>query len=202
MKRLLKIFRKEKRIPPLNRQEICVSGSGGQGIILAGIVLARAAVIDGKNAVQTQSYGPESRGGACWSEVIISEEEIDYPKTLSLDVLLAMQQEALERHIAKLKKEGILLIDSLLVKTVPSGKDDKNIFALPFTTIANNSLGNILVANMVALGGLVEITHLVSLESLKQSVVENVKEKFVDLNTKALLLGSQEANKLLETKKR
>ena len=201
MKKLLKIFRKAKAAPSISRREVCICGSGGQGIILAGIVFAQAAAIyEGKQVVQTQSYGPEARGGACRSEVIISEQEIDYPKTSSLDALLAMQQEALDKHISKLKKEGVLIMDSLLVKTIPPPKENKNIFSLPFTTMAKNQLGNIVAANMIALGAMAEIAPLAGLDALNQALAAIVKKEFIDLNRKALLLGYQEAKKLREIK--
>ena len=100
----------EKRI------EIRLSGSGGQGLILAGIILAEAAIIDGKNAVQTQSYGPEARGGASRSEVIISNGSIDYPKVSKSDILLALTEEAVIKYKGSLKEDGLLILDSSIEK--------------------------------------------------------------------------------------
>src|SRR4030042_17730 len=95
------------------RFEVRLSGEGGQGMILAGVILAEAAAIyDDKNAIQTQSYGPEARGGACKSEVIISDEEIDYPKATHIDLLLALTQESCDKYIRELKQGGLLVVDS------------------------------------------------------------------------------------------
>src|SRR5512134_3608635 len=104
------------------RYEIRLSGEGGQGIVLAGVILAEAAAIyDGKNATQTQVYGPESRGGASKAEVIISDEEIDYPKAISVDLLLALTQAAADKFSHDLKPSGILVLDSSKVLKVPQG---------------------------------------------------------------------------------
>src|SRR5574337_1061996 len=104
------------------RYEIRFSGSGGQGMILAGIIMAEAAAIYGdKNAAQSQSYGPESRGGASKAEVIISNQPIDYPKATSIDCMLAMTQEACTKYHKDIKPGGILLVDSEEVKTTPTG---------------------------------------------------------------------------------
>ena len=112
------------------RYEVRLSGEGGQGLILAGVILAEAAAIyDNKNAIQTQSYGPEARGGACKSEVIISEDEIDYPKATRIDLLLALTQEACDRYAGELKQEGILVADSFAVERIP--KDHFKVFRLP-----------------------------------------------------------------------
>ena len=101
----------------LDRTEIRLAGEGGQGMILAGIILAEAAAIyDNKNAVQTQSYGPEARGGASKSEVIISRGEIDYPEVINADVLVALSQEACDKYSSDLKKDGLLLLLSLILK--------------------------------------------------------------------------------------
>ncbi|HOP80709.1 MAG TPA: 2-oxoacid:acceptor oxidoreductase family protein, partial [Armatimonadota bacterium] len=117
-----------------DRYEIRLSGSGGQGLILAGIILAEAAAIyEGKEAVQTQSYGPESRGGASKSEVVISGSEIDYPKVTSPDLLLAMTQESCTKYLGDLKEGGIAILDSFFVEKWP---DNANVIALPLTTIA------------------------------------------------------------------
>src|SRR6266581_9022196 len=105
------------------RYELRFSGAGGQGLILAGVIMAEAAAIyDGKQAVQSQSYGPEARGGASKSEVIISEGPVDYPKATTVDALLAMTQEACDKYTHDLKEGGVLLVDSDLVKRLPAGK--------------------------------------------------------------------------------
>ena len=107
----------------IDRFEVRLAGAGGQGLILAGLILAEAvAIYDGRNAVQTQSYGPEARGGASKSEVIISDGRIDYPKVMSADVLLAMSQEACDEYFFGLDPDGLLIVDSELVERVPSSR--------------------------------------------------------------------------------
>ena len=102
------------------RLEIRLAGMGGQGMILAGVLLADAAIRDGKNAVQTQSYGPEARGGASRSEVIISSDEIDYPEVIQADVVLCMSQHACDKYAHPLKLDGLLIVDSGHVQRLPT----------------------------------------------------------------------------------
>jgi len=104
------------------RYEIRLSGAGGQGLILAGKILAEAAAIyENKNATQSQSYGPEARGGASRSEVIISDGDIDFPKASALDLLLCLTQEACDKYVGDLKTDGLLIVDSRFVKDIPEG---------------------------------------------------------------------------------
>ena len=167
------------------RYEIRLAGSGGQGLILAGIILAEAAgVYDGKFVCQTQSYGPEARGGASKAEVVISDAAIDYPKAIRPDVLLALNQKSLEAFSSDLKPGGLLLVDADLVKEVPASR----VLALPFTRIARE-LGREMVANIVALGALAQLTGAVSLESLTAAVLARVPKGTEDLNRRALAAG-------------
>ena len=168
-----------------SRYEIRLAGSGGQGLILAGIILAEAAgVYDGKFVCQTQSYGPEARGGASKAEVVISDAAIDYPKAIQPDVLLALNQKSLEAFSADLKPGGLLLVDADLVQEVPAGR----VLALPFTRIARE-LGRAMAANIVALGALAQLTGAVSLESLTAAVLARVPKGTEDLNRRALAAG-------------
>ncbi|MDF2570902.1 MAG: 2-oxoacid:ferredoxin oxidoreductase, gamma subunit [Sporomusa sp.] len=167
--------------------QISLSGTGGQGLILAGIILAEAAILDGKQTIQTQSYGPEARGGASKSEVLISDEELDYPKATSADILLAMSQEACDKYIGLLRQGGRLIVDTTLVKTIP--KVDAQTLALPITQIARNELGNVMVANIVALGALVGFAGVVGLDCLIQAVLARVPKGTEELNKKALETG-------------
>ncbi|OGV95936.1 MAG: 2-oxoglutarate ferredoxin oxidoreductase subunit gamma [Nitrospinae bacterium RIFCSPLOWO2_02_39_17] len=177
------------------RYEMRFSGSGGQGMILAGIIMAEAASIyDGKNASQSQSYGPESRGGASRSEVIISDEDIDYPKATSIDAMLAMTQEACNKYHKDIKREGILLIDSTEVKKLPQG--DFKIYSYPISEIARDELGKVIVANIISLGMIVELTKIVSHEAIEQAVLARVPPAFLDLNKKALQIGFERARDL------
>jgi 2-oxoglutarate ferredoxin oxidoreductase subunit gamma len=168
-----------------SRYEIRLAGSGGQGLILAGIILAEAAgVYDGKFVCQTQSYGPEARGGASKAEVVISDAEIDYPKAIQPDVLLALNQKSLEAFSADLKPGGLLLVDADLVKEAPASR----VLALPFTRIARE-LGRAMAANIVALGALAQLTGAVSLKSLTAAVLARVPKGTEDLNRRALAAG-------------
>ena len=177
------------------RKEICLSGSGGQGLILAGIILAEAAgIYDGFEVTQTQSYGPEARGGASRSEVIISNEKIDYPKIIKSDILLALTQKACDKYVQNLKDDGILLVDSTDVVKIPSfsGK----IYQYPITEDALKILGNQLVANIISLGIMVQLTAIVSQDAIKKAVEARIPERIKDLNKSALEHGFQIGVKL------
>ncbi|MBN1356376.1 2-oxoacid:acceptor oxidoreductase family protein [bacterium] len=170
------------------RYEIRLSGSGGQGMILAGVILAEAAAIyDEKNATQSQSYGPEARGGASKSDVIISDEDIDYPKATNIDLLLALTQEACDKYICDLRKKAILIADSFRVLKMPEG--DFRVFHLPILKTADEVVGKAIVANIVALGAIVEITGIVSREAIESAVMARVPRGTEDLNRKALTAG-------------
>lgn len=173
------------------RCEIRLSGSGGQGIILAGIILAEAAVLDGRNVVQTQSYGPEARGGASKAEIIISTGEIDYPKVVVPDVLLAMTQEAYNRYGDCLRKGYPLIIDSTLVQEI--GTVTGPVYAIPITGLAREKLAKEMSANIVALGALVGLTHVVTWENLLKATLSRVPKETAALNQKALELGREAA---------
>ena len=168
------------------RYEIRLSGSGGQGLILAGVILATAiGVGDGKNAVQTQSYGPEARGGASRADVVVSEHEIYYPKTMKLDLLLALTQEACDKYYPDMKESGILVIDTSLVTQVPT----KRYYGFPFVRLAREEIGHAMVANVIALGAIAELTGVVTKESLREAVLERAPRGTEEKNEKALELG-------------
>jgi 2-oxoglutarate ferredoxin oxidoreductase subunit gamma len=170
-----------------SRYEIRLAGSGGQGLILAGIILAEAAgVYDGKFVCQTQSYGPEARGGASKAEVVISNAAIDYPKAIQPDVLLAMNQKSLDVFLSDLKPGGLLLVDADLVREYPASRA----VAVPFTRIARD-LGRAMAANIVALGALAQLTGAVSLQSLSAAVLARVPKGTEELNRQALDAGIQ-----------
>jgi 2-oxoglutarate ferredoxin oxidoreductase subunit gamma len=174
------------------RYELRLSGSGGQGLILAGKILAEAAAIyDGKNATQSQSYGPEARGGASRSEVIVSDEDIDYPKAVNIDLLLAMTQEACDKYRKDLKENGILLIDSRFVVNPPQGSF--RVIDLPITEIAEREVGRDIVANIVALGAIVELTKVVSVQALESAILSRVPKGTESLNLRAYRAGREAA---------
>jgi len=175
------------------RVEVLFAGFGGQGIILAGLIAGKAvALYDGKESVHTQSYGPEARGGACSSGVVIDETQVDYPYASSPDILVIMSQEAYDKYLPTIKDQGILIVDEDLVRldgraemlSVKGGE----IYRVPATRLAE-SLGNKIVANIIMLGFFVGITGVVSYEAMKKSVLESVPKRFVKLNEKAYDTG-------------
>ncbi len=178
------------------RYEIRFSGAGGQGLITAGIILAEAAaIIEGKHALQSQSYGPEARGGASKSEVIISDAPIDYPKATIVDTCLAMTQEAADKYAVGIKKGGLLLIDADFVKTAPKG--DFTVYRLPIMRMAKEDIGREIVANVIALSAVIGMTGVVSREAGEEAVVRRVPPAFKDLNKKAYNLGYEKGKALV-----
>jgi 2-oxoglutarate ferredoxin oxidoreductase subunit gamma len=174
------------------RYEIRLSGSGGQGLILMGIILAEAiGIYDGKYVAQTQSYGPEARGGSSKSEVIVSDEEIDYPKAIRLDLLLAMNQKSCDEFYPDLKAEGSLIVDSTFVTQIPTPKA----FQIPFTRLAREKFGREVVANIIALGALSQLTPIVSAKAVESAVLARVPKGTEKLNRDALKAGMNAAKR-------
>ena len=175
------------------RYEIQLAGEGGQGLILAGIMLAEAAALyDGKHAAQTQSYGPEARGGSSKSEVIISDEPIDYPKVIQADLLLAMSQEACDSYFDELKKDGVLIVDSVNVDRVPT----RRAYQAPITRVAEEATGKRITANVVAVGLIVGLTGVVSRKAIEKAVEARAPKGTEELNRKALEAGFDLAQRL------
>ena len=172
----------------MNRYEIILSGSGGQGIILAGIVFSTAVALHtDKNVVQSQSYGPEARGGASRAEVIISDSPIYYPKTIKADLLLALTQESLNLYVKLLKEDGLLIIDPEYVSYKGPGKFKT--VKLPFTSIARDDMKSLLVTNMLAVGAISGILKVFSEEALCKTVEDRVSPAYKDINIRAIKLG-------------
>ena len=173
-----------------DRYEIRFSGSGGQGIITAAIILAEAVATRTQNYVsQTQSYGPEARGGTSKAEVVISGSPIDYPKAIQLDLLLAMNQASCDAYFSDLKPEGLLVTDATLVDQVPTDR----VVAIPFTHIAISQAGKKIVANMAALGAVVHLTQIVSVKALESALLARVPKGTEQMNTKAYRAGVRAA---------
>ena len=152
------------------RTEVRIAGFGGQGVIMAGVIIGKAAsLFDNKNAVQTQSYGPEARGGASRTEVVVSDEEIDYPKVSHPDILVAMSHEALIKYMDDLKDEGILIIDPdmIIEEEIADFVKEHNIklYRAPATNTAVEDIGLRIVANIVMIGAIVKATDIVSVEA-------------------------------------
>ncbi|MFC2088677.1 2-oxoacid:acceptor oxidoreductase family protein [Calditrichota bacterium] len=172
------------------RYEIRLSGAGGQGLILIGKILAEAAAIyDEKNATQSQSYGPEARGGASRSEVIISDGDIDYPKATSIDLLLAMTQEAVDKYSKDVKDGGIILVDDNYVKNLPQG--NFKVYSYPMTNIAEEKVGKKIVANIVALGAINELSGIISQNAIISAIRARVPRGTEESNIMAFELGRQ-----------
>lgn len=174
------------------RKQLRLSGSGGQGVITAAIIFAEAAVAEGKEAVQSQSYGPEARGGASKSEVIIDDKSIFHPHVIVPDLVLAMTQKAADKYYKDLNPNGLLVLDEQLVPNVP---DFPHVVRIPITKLAIEEVGKPLFANIVALGALVRLTGLVSFDTIKQAVAHRVPPHTVEQNMKALQIGWDAADK-------
>jgi 2-oxoglutarate ferredoxin oxidoreductase subunit gamma len=178
--------KKEKKTETADRFEIRLSGSGGQGLILAGVLLAQAIGRDPKrNVVQTQSYGPEARGGASRADVVISGGEIYYPKTMKLDLLLALTQEACDKFYGDLKDKGLLIVDSNLVTQIPT----HNYYAFPFVRLAREEAGHPMVANVIALAAITELTGIVDQDAMRAVVRARAPRGTEEKNMKALEIG-------------
>lgn len=171
------------------RIEIRISGLGGQGVVIAGQILGRAAVYDGKNVVQKGDYGAEARGSAAKSEVIISDDKIGFPAVRKCDILIAMSQEAVDKHLRDLKEEGVLLFDSSIVESIPKVK--AKVFKIPATVTAKETSGANIYANMIMLGALTKTTNIVSEESMEKAMRESLPEKTMEADLKAYRKGLQ-----------
>jgi 2-oxoglutarate ferredoxin oxidoreductase subunit gamma len=173
---------------PQPRIEVRLAGSGGQGLILAGLVLAEAAgVFDGHEVAMVQSYGPEARGGTSKAEVIISDTPIDYPLCTQVDLLVVLNQEACDAYCWDLKQTAWVVVDKDLVTHPPSSRA----IALPFSAVATDKLKKTMVANVVALGAISELTGIVTRRSLERSLLMRAPAGTADLNKKALSLGAK-----------
>jgi 2-oxoglutarate ferredoxin oxidoreductase subunit gamma len=168
------------------RTECRLCGSGGQGIILAGIILAEAAAIhEGKHVAQVQDYGPAARGDSSKTDIVISNDKIDYPKCSQLDLLVTLSQRAFDENRLYLKKGGILIVDS---NNVHLGESE-NGRRFPMTEIASGRIGNPLSVNMVALGVIAALTSIVKLASVKKAVINRVPPHTIEQNLAALIAG-------------
>ena len=168
------------------RHEVRFSGFGGQGIILSAVIIGRAAVMyDNKFAVQTQVYGPEARGGASMSQVVIDDEQILYPKVSVPGIYVIMSQEGFEKYGASAHDSAVMLVDSTLVHSRPACR----CIEIPATQQAKQTLKKDIVANIVMLGALVAATHVVSEEALRKAILDSVPKGTEELNLKAMQLG-------------
>jgi 2-oxoglutarate ferredoxin oxidoreductase subunit gamma len=178
--------------------EIRFSGLGGQGIIRSGFIVGRAcSIYDNKNATMTQSFGPEARGSACSSQVVVSEDRILYPYITRPHILVSMSREAYEKYEPELKEDGILIVDEDLVSAKARAKI--KIFKIPATRFAEE-LGNRIIANLVILGFFTAVTDVVSYEAMKKAIPGSVPDRALALNMKAFEKGYTYGKECLEKK--
>ena len=176
------------------RNELRIAGFGGQGVITIGVLMAKALGQYGDSYVaQTQSYGPEARGGACKTDVVTSDMEIDYIKPVKLNVMAAMSQPSLDAYAPSLADDGVLIVDSTLVTDIPSRF--KNVSSLPATALAEDTLGMKVVANVIMFGALARITGWASPEACKKAIADTVPKKALEKNYEAFDLGYSQVGK-------
>ncbi len=170
------------------RTRLVFSGSGGQGVITAAIILAEAAVIhEGMNATQSQSYGAAARGGSTRSDIILSHNDIDYPGVIQPNILVCLTQEAYNTFAPIIRPGGTLLTDSRYVQQ--GKKNDAKQFDLPMYDQVMEQIGKPIVFNICMLGTVVGLTGLIKPQSLLAAIKDRVPKDFIDLNTKAFELG-------------
>lgn len=174
-------------MPQTSHVEIRLSGSGGQGILLAAALLADAALQSGLYVVQTQTYGPEARGGASKAEVIMSADEIDYPEVRTPDVTLCLSQAAFDKYAARAGAGGVIYVDSGLVH--PRSAPGAPLLGAPFTRLAGEQIGRTVVTNIVALGALAAHSGITTKETLREALQRRLPAKILELNQRALELG-------------
>lgn len=184
----------ELRIAP--KVAIRLSGTGGQGLLLAGRLLAEAgAIFDGLNTVQSNSYGPEARGGASRSEVVLSPDVVDDLHCETFDILVCLSQKACDAYYHDLKEDGVLIVDSTNVSVVPTSRAVE----LPLTRMAVEECGNRMVANVISLGVLCGYTKLVTLAALESAITSTLRPDLAPMNLKALKLGYAAAQDFLSS---
>ena len=181
--------------------EIRFSGFGGQGIVRCGLISGKAlSLYDNKYATMTQSFGPEARGSACSSQLVVSEERVLYPYIDVPQILVSMSQEAYEKYEPELQEDGTLIIDKDLVKVKPPREKIK-VYAVPSTRFAE-SLGNRIIANLVMLGFFTAVTGIVSPDAMKKALPGLVPDRFLDLNIRAFDKGYDYGVEVLNEEKK
>jgi 2-oxoglutarate ferredoxin oxidoreductase subunit gamma len=182
----------------MERFEIRLSGEGGQGLVLAGAVLAEAVGIHGgRQVTYTQSYGPESRGGSCRCDIVVSDEQVDYPICNRLDLLLALTQKACDAYGKQLKPDGLLIVDEDRVSSIPEGSF--RVCRLPILQTARIKLAKEVVANMVCVGVVGLVSGLASKENLTKAVLARVPKGTHEINGRALETGFTLASAWLDS---
>ncbi len=181
----------------MSRYEVRIGGFGGQGVVTMAVVAGEtASLYDKKYVVQTQSYGPEARGGASKSEIVISDDEIDFPKVQTPDVFVVLSRAAFLAYVDGLKDDGILIVDEDLVKIESELPDTVKVYKIPATRIADKEVGSKQATNVVMLGAFAVITKVLSLEGLKARIEEKWP-RFLKSNMLALELGMKAGEEAL-----
>jgi 2-oxoglutarate ferredoxin oxidoreductase subunit gamma len=170
------------------RTRLVFSGSGGQGVITAAIILAKTAVLfDNKNAIQSQTYGAAARGGATRSDVIIDDEEILFPKVIHPNILISLTQESYNKYSSIIRPGGLLIVDSGYVKT--ARKVDARHVSLPIYDTVMREINNPVVFNICVLGTLIGMTKVVKSESILKVLKTSIPHDFIEMNERALNIG-------------
>lgn len=178
------------------RTSILLSGNGGQGLLIAGVLLGEAAVIyGGMNATQNQTYGVQARGGESASEVIISDGEIDYAEIEQADILVALSQCALNAYACRLREGATVIVDCNLCTDVSVVTNTSNIFSFPITNLAIDASGKAILANVVSLGILAQLTGVIDSAALEKAVANRAPAGTETINIKALHAGIRTAQK-------
>lgn len=176
------------------KMEIRLSGSGGQGLILAGIILAEGAIVSNLNAIQSQSYGPEARGGASKSEVIISEKNINFPKVINSDILISLTQKSFNEYSTYIKKGSVVIVDSSIEVDSIAHIEGVTIHKVPILKTANEVIKKSMTANIVTLGVVSNFLPEINSEHIKLAISNRVPKGSEELNIKAF----EEGRKLLK----
>lgn len=184
----------------LTMTEIRFSGFGGQGIVRCGLIAGKAlSLFDNKHASMNQSFGPEARGSACSSQLVVSDERVLYPYITTPEILIAMSQEAYDKYEPELRESGILIIDTDLVKAKPARGNIK-MYSISSTRLAEE-LGNRIIANLVMMGFFTAITKVVTPEAMKKALPGLVPDRFLNLNIKAFDKGYEYGLEVLKKEK-
>jgi 2-oxoglutarate ferredoxin oxidoreductase subunit gamma len=174
----------------MERNRLVFAGSGGQGVITAAIILGEAVVLhEGLNAVQTQSYGAAARGGVTRADLIVADSDIDFPKVTQPNVLICLSQEGYNKYYSIIRPGGLLVVDTHFVQI--HSEAEARIKPLTLYETVMQEIGYPVVLNICTLGAVQALTGLVKLESLESVLEQRIPERFLEMNRKALKLGSE-----------
>lgn len=175
----------------MDKKEIILTGLGGQGIVKSGIILAEAAVLEGKYVVQTQNYGPESRGGCCRADVIISNDDIYYPRVSNANIIIALTQSGYDKFKEQVSEEAVIIVDDSV-----EVEEADSCVKLPIVKTSEEELKNPQSINMVCLGALAALTNIIKYDNLKKAIEENVPKATIEKNLIAFDKGISIAKKV------